>query len=216
VSRRRRGALLLGLALLLGGIAASDVARRQAALDRSLGPLRPVLVARTALPANTALDAARLSVRRMPGRFAPPGALGDAGSVTGLRTRVALRPGTPLTPDLLADPSAGRAAAPTHPGERVTEIVARADPQLVAAGSRVDVLVTRDSGTDSGTGRTRVGLRDVEVLAARRVSTPDDRDALPGPRVSATVRVTSAEARYLSEAEAYARDVQLLARAPGR
>ncbi len=81
-------------------------------------------------------------------------------------------------------------------------------------GSRVDVLVTRDSATQSGSGTTRVGLRDVEVLAARRAAGPDDRDALPGPRIAATVRVTAAEARYLAEAEAYAHDVQLLARGP--
>jgi pilus assembly protein CpaB len=45
MSRRRRAILLLGLAMLLGGLAASDVARREAAIARQLGPDTPVVVA---------------------------------------------------------------------------------------------------------------------------------------------------------------------------
>src|SRR3954449_13130777 len=76
MSRRRRGLLLAGLALLLGGLAASDVAGREAALDRRLGPSVEVVVAREALSAGERLTAARLAVRRVPARFAPRAGFG--------------------------------------------------------------------------------------------------------------------------------------------
>ncbi|MDX6714872.1 MAG: pilus assembly protein CpaB, partial [Baekduia sp.] len=44
MTRRRRAALLLGLAFLLGALAASDVAGREAALQRSVGRAVPVVV----------------------------------------------------------------------------------------------------------------------------------------------------------------------------
>ena len=66
MSRRRRAALLLGLALVLGGLAASDVARREAALRAQLAPLVDVVVARGDLPAGRALRPDDLAVRRVP------------------------------------------------------------------------------------------------------------------------------------------------------
>ncbi len=53
MSRRRRGLLLVGLALILGSLAAADVRRREAALDARLAPLVPVLVARGDLEPGT-------------------------------------------------------------------------------------------------------------------------------------------------------------------
>src|SRR6478752_5619625 len=57
MTRRRRAAALLGLALLLGVLAASDVAGREAALRRRLGPTVRVVVVRAPLrPGERALD----------------------------------------------------------------------------------------------------------------------------------------------------------------
>jgi hypothetical protein len=52
ISRRRRAAVLLGLALLLGGLAASDVARREAAVRAQVGPVVEVVVAAADLRAG--------------------------------------------------------------------------------------------------------------------------------------------------------------------
>ncbi len=79
----------------------------------------------------------------------------------------------------------------------------------MVAGARVDVLVTTDRNDH---GSTRIALEDVEVLAARPGTTGDDDK---GPKVSATLRVTAAQAVYLAAAESFARDVRLLVRAPG-
>ena len=76
MSRRRRAALLLGLALVLGALAASDVARRESALRAELAPLVDVVVARGAARGGHRLAAGDLARRAVPARFAPAGAAG--------------------------------------------------------------------------------------------------------------------------------------------
>ena len=66
MSRRRRAVILALLAIVLGGLAASDVAGREAALQRSLGTPVTVLVTREEVAAG---DAARPG-----GARCPPGA----------------------------------------------------------------------------------------------------------------------------------------------
>ncbi len=66
--------MLLGLALVLGGLAASDVARREAALRAQVGPVVEVVVARADLAAGRVVAAGDLALRRVPARYAPVGA----------------------------------------------------------------------------------------------------------------------------------------------
>lgn len=212
MSRRRRAALLLGLALVLGGVAASDVSRQEAALTARLGPLEDVVVARRAIAAGRTVAPTALALRRIPARFAPPGALGGPGRVSGLRARVPIPRGGFLTPELLRDDSGAGLAASLRPGERVAQVVATGDPRLVVPGARVDVLVTRD-GQDGGGGGTRLALRDVEVLdAAPAPSDAGGGDATPGAKVTVSLRTTLAQAVYLAHAQSFAREIRLLSR----
>jgi pilus assembly protein CpaB len=210
MNRRRRAALLLGLALLLGTLAASDVAGREAALRRSVGPAVPVVVARTRLPAGTRLAARHLAVRRVPSRFAPASAYGSAAPLLGARTAVALEAGEDVAPSAVDD-GAGAAGAPVRPGERVADLVARGPVELVQAGGRVDVLVTRDRG--DGGGSTSVALEDAEVLAARPAAEAEAGDG--GARVAVSLRVTVRQAVYLAAAQSFARELRVLPRAAG-
>lgn len=201
MSRGRRGVLLLGLSLVLGGLAAADVGRREAAVQRRLAPLVPVLVARGDLSAGTELHERHLAVRRVPARYAPVGAAAGPAEVAGGQLAVAVARGGALGAGLLAaDPSAG---APVRRGERAVQVLATGDPELLVAGARVDVLVTRE-----GRG-TELALQDVEVLAAGPADSP------AGPRVAATLRVRLRDAVYLAAADSFARELRLLARAPG-
>jgi pilus assembly protein CpaB len=203
VSRRRRAALLLGLALVLGALAASDVARREAALREQVGPATEVLVARRPLVAGRRLAAADLAVRRVPERFAPAGAAPVPELLLGQRLAVAVPAGTPVGEHLFA---LDRVAAgpPVRRGERAIEVVATGSPRLVTTGARVDVLVTRERAT-------QLALEDVEVLAARAAVARDD----AAPQVAATLRVTLRQAVYLTAAGAFAREIRLLPRAAG-
>jgi pilus assembly protein CpaB len=214
VSRRRRAALLLGLALVLGGLAASDVARREAALDARLGPVVPVMVARAAVPEGASLGPTRLAVRRVPSRFAPPGAFRSPAQLSGLRARAPLPPGAYLTPAAVSDPSASGSdpVGALRPGERMAEVTAAADPRYVVPGARVDVLVTRDSA-DGSAGATKLALRGAEVLqAAPAPADPSGSgdSSMDGPRLRVGLRVTLHQAIYLATAQSDARAIRLL------
>jgi pilus assembly protein CpaB len=211
MTRRRRAALLLGLAALLGGLAASDVAGREAALRRAVGPSVPVVVARTRLPAGTALTARRLVVRDVPARFAPSSAYPSVAALAGTRTAVALEAGEDVTPAAVDDGSSPAAGAPVRAGERVAELVAHGSAELIRPGVHVDVLVTRERA--DGAGATSVALEDAEVLAARPAAGAQDADG--AQRVAVSLRTTVRQAVFLAAAQSFARELRLLPRAAG-
>jgi pilus assembly protein CpaB len=212
VSRRRRTAVLLGLAALLGGLAASDVAGREAALRRAVGPTVPVVVARGPIAAGARLDPRQLTVRRVPARYAPRLAYATPAALTGTRAAVALRPGEDVTPVAVDDGTAG-VGAPVRPGERVAELVADGSPALIRPGARVDVLVTRERG--DGSGATSVALEDAEVLAAHAAAADGDAGDGSVPRVAVSLRTTARQAVFLAAAQSFARELRLLPRAAG-
>ena len=202
MTRRRRGLLLAGLALVLGTLAAADVSRREAALDRRLAPLVPVLVARADLAPGTPVRIGDVEPREVPARWAPVGAAAAPGEVAGAVPAVRIPRGAYVTAAALTAPEA--AGGIVGRGERAVEVIAAASADLVDAGSRVDVLVTRE-----GSG-TRLAMQDVEVLAARRAE-----DATGAARIAATLRVTLRQAVYLTAAQTFAREIRLLPRAAG-
>jgi pilus assembly protein CpaB len=211
VSRRRRAFFLLGLALVLGGLAASDVARREAAVRAQLGPPVEVLVARTDLAPGRELRAGDLAVRRIPARYAPVGAAAVPETLIGRRLAAAVPRGGPLGPGLL-ETAPDVAGPPVRRGERAAEVVGLGAPGLVVPGARVDVLVTRD-GQGGEVAGTELALEDVEVLAARPAGRGASDDG--SRRVAATLRVTVRDAVYLAAAQSFAREVRLLPRAAG-
>ena len=199
MSRRRRGLLLAGLSLVLGGLAASDVARREAALERRLAPLVDVVVARDDLRAGRPIRPRDLVVRQVPARWVPPAAAAAPGELAGARPAVDLTAGDYVTlTDVAADTSAEGAL---RPGERAVDVVATGSRELIVAGARVDVLVTRERRG------TEVAIEDVEVLAVA--------PAADGVGVAATLRVTLRQAVFLTSAQAFAREVRLLPRGSG-
>jgi pilus assembly protein CpaB len=214
IASRRRALLLLALAGLLGALAAASVQRREAALARALGPDVLVLVTRTPVAAGAAPARARPLLRALPRRYAPPDAIASAARLVAARTAVALPAGSVLTASVLRSERAAGPEAALGPGERVAEVVAHGDPRAVVPGARVDVLITREGdGTRAGT--TVLALEDVEVLATRRARSDAEVADGGGARVIASLRVRVRDAVYLAAAQAFARDVRLLVRAPG-
>ena len=219
MTRRRRALVLAGLALLLGGLAAADVARRERALRDRLGPTTQVLSVRRALPAGTVLAAGQLAVRQVPSRYAPPGSYAAPGEVTGRRLAVDVPARADVVVALLDDGTgdaadgAGAVGAPVRPGERVAQLVAGGDPGLVLPGSRVDVLITRTSG--DGRGASELALEDAEVLAATAVGAEEGGASrtTAGPRVSVSLRTTLRQAMALAAAQDLGRQIRLLPRA---
>ncbi|MDO8212693.1 RcpC/CpaB family pilus assembly protein [Conexibacter sp. CPCC 206217] len=213
MNHRRRALLLIALALLLGLLAASSVQRREAALDAALGPPARVLVTAAPVVAGAPLADARPALRELPRRYVPPDALTDPRLLAGAQAAVALPAGAYVTRAVLRTP--GAAAVPVGPGERAAEVVARGDPATIVAGSRVDVLVTRDA-TGERPGTTVLALEDVEVLDAGPPAPGEEAAAGggDGDRVAASLRVTVRQAVYLAAAQSFARELRLLPRAP--
>lgn len=224
MTRRRRALALTALSLLLGALALSDVAGREAALNRRIGPTVPVIVARVDLAAGAALAPGALAVRRVPTRYQPSAGFRRLAQLRGLRTAVAVPAGTDLTGPLLRDPAASAAqdagailggGAPLRPGERAAEVVARGDARLLGPGSRIDLLVTRE--TADGSGGTTLALQDVEVLAAAAADAPED-DRAGGVKISQvalSLRVSLREAVALAAAQNFAKELRILVRVGG-
>jgi pilus assembly protein CpaB len=201
--------VLLGLALVLGGLAASDVARREAAVRAQLGPAVEVVVARADLAAGRPVAAADLGVRRVPARYAPVGAAIVPETLIGQRLAAPVPRGGYLGAAMVAS-EADAAGPPVRKGERAAEVIALGPRALVVRGARVDVLVTHEGGAAAG---TELALEDVEVLAAR-AAPPAARDE-GGERVAATLRVSVRDAVFLAAAQSFARELRLLPRAAG-
>lgn len=205
-----RALALGGLSLLLGGIAASDVHEREAAVRRSLGPLVPVLVAGAPIPAGARITRARLAVRRVPERFAPRTVFGSAIEVVGARAGAAIAAGTDLTPALLAQPghTTARLLTGLRRGERVARIVAVGASDELRPGARADVLVSGDAA-----GATRVALSGAEILESRAVPVPAGADGPSAelPRTLLALRVTLRQAVLLTQAQNGAGELRALA-----
>ena len=188
---RRRSFLLIGLALVLGSFAASDVASREAALERRLGPTVAVVVARATLEADAPIAPERLGVRHVPARFAPRGTYADPAQLAGTKPATDVPPGADVTEATLG----GTPDAPVRAGERVAQVIAAGAADLIGPGARVDVLITRGR-------QTQLALRDVEVLGAEAHETG----------VRAQLRVTLDQAIGLADAQIHAREIRLLPR----
>jgi len=218
MSHRRRALLLGGLALILGGLAASNVAGREAALQRSVGGLVDVVVTREPIAAGAPIRPQVLALRRVPRRFAPQDRVSSPRSLTGLKASVAIPAGSDVTTGLVGDGHAQPAGPAIRRGERVAEIVALGSSQLVTPGSRVDVLVTPEPRADAR-GEAVLALEDVEVLAAAAVAAGDAGsgrgDRVPGERVAVSLRVTLRQAVYLAAMQDFARELRLLPRSEG-
>ena len=216
-ARRRRGLLLLALALVAGGLAAAQVRERERRVEAKVGPTVEVVLAARDLVPGRRLARADLAVERVPAQFVPSDALGSPAVLAGRSPAVPVAAGAYVTAAVLGGDRSSR-GGPLRPGERALEIGVSGGAGLAGAGlaSRVDVVVSTQR--HEGAGRTFVALEDVEVLDLRSSSAPglseDPGDGRPAD-ARATLRVTLRQAVYLAAAENFGHEVRLLVRPPG-
>jgi Flp pilus assembly protein CpaB len=223
VSRRARAIAFGCAALACAGGAAAIAGGYRTDLESQLGPLRPVLVARTRVRAHQPLRPASarrlLEVRRIPERFAPPGTLAAPEQAIGRAFAAPLPAGAYVLAAQLREPG-GISRDPRGPhlgaGRKPVEISVTGAGALSAtdgdpAGSRVDVVVTTEPGPGGGSGRTYVAARGVRLLSLAQ-SGPGE-SALPDPQPDAwqaTLGLTKSQALRLIQAQNFARQVRLL------
>ena len=153
-----------------------------------------VLVAARGLARGEVIDPAAVRVRRVPERYAPPGALRRPEEATGLALGSPLAAGEPLTATRLA-PRGGPVAALVPPGLRAVPLATALPPGIVVQGDRVDVLATYAGGQP----HTETVATDVEVL---RVLEGETIEGL-GP-VTVVVVVGPEDAERLAYARSFA------------
>jgi pilus assembly protein CpaB len=223
-ARRRRGLLLLCVALASGGLAASQVRERERRAAERLGPQVEVLVAARDIPAGARVARATVGVRRVPARFVPPDALPAPEAVVGARTAGRVAAGGYLTASLFEEGIQGEDAGLGRGERAVTVEVAGANGvAALQPGARVDVLVSTETGAAGG--RTTMALAGAELLrveagTAGEYGGGETADGAPDPTASgpvalATLRVSVDQAIYLTAADNFAREIRLLPRPRG-
>lgn len=215
MSRRGRALGFLLAALFAAAGAAAIADGYGAGAIRGYGPLRPVVVLAADVAAGRQFGPDRigtdLELRRVPARFAPPGALAAPEEALGLVARAPLPVGSYLLGAQLGVRGRGKSTARRlGGGRRPVEIAVSGADALLAvgrapSGSRVDVVVTSEP-TGAGAGRTYVAAEQVPLLALR----PTDEEPATGATAAATLGLSRRQALRLIAAESFARKVTLL------
>jgi Flp pilus assembly protein CpaB len=215
MSRRFRAFGFL-LAALLAATAAAVIANGYGdSVVSGYGELRPVLIAGSDLAASRPIDPAAagdaLEVRRVPVRFAPPGALSAPAEAVGLVPTAAIPAGSYLLAAQLHPPRPAGPPAGLGGGRRPVEIAVSGAGALEAQGapplgSKVDVAVTTEP-SGSGDGRTYIAAPGVPLLGLGPGA-----EGLEGETATATLGLTRPQALRLIEAESFARRVTLIPR----
>jgi len=215
VSRRTRALVFLIAALVCAVLAAMVAGRYRSRVEARYGPLRPVVVATSELPAGQPVGVERasaaLAVRRVPASFVPPGALARTADALGRAPAATIPAGSYVLGAQLAVPKAGAPRAPgVGQGLRPVQVaVAGAEALTVDGaapeGSRVEVVVSRQAGLGRSA-RAYIAATGVRLLA---LQSPGG----PGESWSATLAVTEQQALALIGAQSAGREIRLLPRA---
>ncbi len=218
MSARRRGLVLLALALACGGLAASRVSEHEREVEARVGPSLPVVVAARDLQPDAPIPRAALAVVRVPSRYVPPDALATVAEAAGARTATALPRGSQVTASRLQGARRDRPAGALRGGERAIELAVSGGEALAAAppGARVDVIVSSERASSGG--RSVLALEGVELLGVRPLDGgggDGGEGAAAAATALATLRVSVRQAVYLATAESFASEVRLLVRPPG-
>ncbi|GAA2263306.1 Flp pilus assembly protein CpaB [Actinomadura luteofluorescens] len=138
--RQRRGAVLLGVAVLGSAFVFASVYRYVASVRAEVGPKLSVLVVTKEVGAYQRPGPDALATRTMPRQWIPPSGILHRPEEIGDRVAATrLRPGTYLVPDLLT------AQPDLRPGQRAITLQVTVDPNVTGrlrAGALTDVYAT--------------------------------------------------------------------------
>ena len=199
---------MAGMSLLLGGVAASQVAGREAEIERRVGPAVPVVVAARPIARGAPVVAEDLALRHVPQSYLPHGTFSSAQELGGTRAAVAIPAGSDLQAPMLERQTPGGAAVP---GGRLVRLVVIGSSDEMPPGSQVDILITRETG--AGASRTEVALRRAEIVESRPAPAQAEGPGAGLPRAQLAIRATGAQAVPPRGAQAGAREMRALPRA---
>jgi pilus assembly protein CpaB len=212
---------MLGLSAVCAGLAVSLVRDHAQEVRAQVGPLVPVLVARSDIARGKTVTPANAShyvwERSVPSRFVPPGSFRSRADVIGLKALVRIPAGAYLGRAELGETAPhGTPRGSTGPaGARVVEVPvagARSLEALLRPGVRVDVLVTSERGP--GPPRTYLALQRIELADFRAGGEGGSfgQGGAREPDAVAALRVTLPQAVLLTAAQNFARELRLVPR----
>lgn len=165
--------------------------------------MRSVLVAATPFEPGAKLGGdARLAVRTVPERFAPPDALSDPADAIGERLQIAIPAGAFVTRSMLsgADQSAGRFKLRRSERAITVEAVVSPGGEALSAGDRVDLLASGFGGDQST----------VSLIAGAEVL--DVAESSPAGRARPTLRLASNQVAAVVRADVFADELRAVLR----
>lgn len=201
---RNRTWLILGLAVVTGGIAAylafTYLQQEPGDEPQQTTKTQPVAVAAKPLPVGTVLQQQHVKMVDWPAGNVPTGFASSPSEVVGRGLLTSVAQNEPLLSSKLALKEAGGGLPITIPegkravSVRVNEVVNVAG--FVQPGSRVDVLVTMDAES-GGQPATQVILKNIQVLSAgQRIQ--ENQEGEPQNYSVATLLVTPEQAEKLT------------------
>jgi Flp pilus assembly protein CpaB len=210
--RQRRGALLIGVAIIAAALVAVGVVRYLGEVRSQLGPMVTIVATSSDLAAYTPITVDHLTTAEVPERWAPPNTYTDASQLLGLVTSADVPAGTLMTDGLVQDrPS-------VEPGQREIAVMVDAETGVagkIRSGDLVDIFATFD-GSDTVPPSARIVVQRAQIL---EVGTPVGEDGeLRGFEGSARVPITFLlsvpDARTLTYVESFANSIRLALRSP--
>jgi pilus assembly protein CpaB len=209
---------MLGASVVCAGLSVSAVDRYARDVESQIGSPVPVLVAARDVPAGRVLtpaDAATaLAERRVPARFAPPGALRSRAAAIGRETVAGLAAGDYVGVRHLQQPRRPRGQRWSGDARLVEVAVAgaRSFADALRPGMVVDVLITTDRGRAP---RTFLALQRVSLVGFDSGPGAGLGDGARAADGRVTLRTTLRQAALLTAADNFAREVRVVPRAPG-
>ncbi|HEY6357403.1 MAG TPA: Flp pilus assembly protein CpaB [Vicinamibacterales bacterium] len=201
MNRRNRTLIVVALAVVLASVASFGVYRSVANL-----PVREVQVAKTftvvaskAVPVGTMLAPEDLKIVPWPADAQVPGGFSKPEEIVGRGAIESLSENEPVTESMLAPRASGAGLPPTIPpgmramAVRVNDIVSVAG--FTVPGTRVDVIVTANTGQDS---MSRAVLSNIQVLTAGTRMEQEKNDNQPIATTVVTLLVTPEDAEKLA------------------
>jgi pilus assembly protein CpaB len=200
----RRFTILFYTAVVTAAAATFGVYRvLQKAKEGSRIETQPVAIAARDISEGEPIVRRAVSVKEWPVQTVPAGAFGNADSVVGRVTRVAIFAGEPIVPGRLAPPGTGPGlAVKITPGKRAMAVKINdvaASGGFIQPNSRVDVLVTLREVGAQGEQVAKMFMTNMRVLSVGTEVQPGD-DGRPIQASTATIEVTPEEAERLAVA----------------
>lgn len=218
--RQRRGALLVAVALAGAVAVFASVLSYVSSVQARVGDLVSVVELSRDVAPFTAVTPADVTAVEVPRKWAPAGAVLDAGQVVGLVSATALPAGT------YAQTGMFETSPGVEPGFREVAILVDAETGVagkVSAGDRVDVIATTGgaeatSATPATPSTAQVWVQDALVLnvgVVQDVQSDTANGLTEGKAVPVTFALPVADALKLAYAESFAVKVRLALRGGG-